>query len=170
MPLVIENGAGIEGANSYASVPDLQAFAEYRLDLSGYTPGQLEGALVRASFDFIDGRHDFAPKLISSQGLKFPTEREGLPSDIKLAAIKAALLHLEGNLFVDLNTVSTTGEVESYTKKMETFELTEKFRSGTSSSMTTERPTPLDISKLIEPYIYGGPAGTIAGLGAWRTV
>lgn len=160
MAIIVEDGSGVTDANSYASVTDLDAYATHRLDLSGYSTDQKEAALVVASADWVDGHHSFrGEKLVSTQGLKFPTDEDALPADVVTAALKAAMLQLQGLLLVDLSTVSTAGEVESESKSLGTLSKSASYRAGTAQ--VYGRVLPKDLTSLLKPYLATGGLGVV---------
>ena len=155
MAITVEDGSGVSGANSYASIAELDAFAVHRLDVAGYTTAQKESALVIASSDWLDGQHSFRSEpLTETQGLFFPTVLDGLPGAIKTAALKAALLQLQGLLMVDLTAISVTGSVESESKSVGPLSKSVTYKSGTAQRYA--RVLPADLEKLLVPYLYGG--------------
>ena len=155
MPFVVENGTGITGANSYATVAELDAYAEFRYDMTGKSTQDKQSALVVASSDWLDGQHTFnGEKLVSTQGLDFPTVGDGLPDAIKEAALKAALLQIQGLLMVDLTSISTTGEVTSESKSVGPLSKSVTYKSG--SSQRYSRILPTDLTNLLKPYLAQG--------------
>lgn len=153
MPFIVENSTGVTGANSYASVADLQAYAEFRLDLSDYTTQQMQSALVVASSDWVDGQHTFSGEpLNTSQGLDFPLVGIGLPGDIKNAAMQAALLQLQGLLLVDLSAVASGKEVLSESKSLGP--LSKSVTYAKSVSQVYSRVLPVSLTNLLKPYLY----------------
>lgn len=163
MAFVVEDGTGVTGANSYASVAELDAYAEYRIDTTqyaAYSTAQKEAALVVASSDWLDGQHSFRSEpLTETQGLFFPTVDDELPDAIKNAAMKAALLQLQDLLLVDLSTVSTSGEVESESKAVGPLSTSVSYRSG--SSQRYSRILPKDLTNLLKPYLLAGGLGVV---------
>lgn len=163
MAFIVENGTGVTGANSYASVAELDAYAEYRIDATqyaDYTEPQKEAALVVASSDWLDGQHTFRSEpLTETQGLFFPTVEDEFPEDIKKAAMKAALLQLQGLLLVDLSLVSVSGEVESESKSVGPLSKSVSYRSG--SSQRYARVLPSDLTNLLRPYLLAGGLGVV---------
>lgn len=153
MPFIVESGTGVVGANSYATVEELHAYAEFRLDLSDYTTEQLQAALVVASSDWIDGQHTFGGEsLSSSQGLDFPLVGIGLPGAIKNAAMQAALLQLQGLLLVDLSAVANSKEVLSESKSLGP--LSKSVTYAQSVSQVYSRVLPVSLTNLLSPYLY----------------
>lgn len=163
MAFVVEDGTGVDGANSYASVAELDAYAEYRIDpttYASYTLEQKESALVVASSDWVDGQHSFRGYSLSeTQGLHFPTDEDELPQAVKNAAMKAALLQLQGLLLVDLSSVSVSGEVESESKSVGPLSKSVTYRSG--SSQRYYRILPKDLTNLLRPYLLASGLGVV---------
>lgn len=158
MAIIVEDGTGITNADSYASVADLDAYATHRLDVSGYSTAQKEAALVIASADWLDGYHNFrGDKLVSTQGLHFPTDEDAFPDAIVTAALKAALLQLQGLLLVDLSSVSQSGDVESESKSLGSLSKSVTYKSGTAR--TYSRTIPKDLTGIIRPYFEAGTLG-----------
>ena len=153
MAIVIEDGTGLSDAQAYESVANLDAYLDERSLGGCYTTAQKQSALVIAAKDWIDGRHTFANnKLVSTQALKFPRDNDvGLPSDIKLANIKAAWLHLQGVLLVDLTTISTSGTVESESKSVGPLSKSTTYKDG--SAQVYSRVIPEDLNILLRPYL-----------------
>ena len=158
MAFVVEDGNGTPGANSYAELFELEDYAVHRLDLTGYSEAQQQAALVIASSDWLDGTHALASRrLTETQGLHFPTVAHGLPTDIKIAAIKAALLELQGLLRVDLSAISQTGSIESESKGLGPLQKSVTYRAG--SAQTSKRILPADLTRLLMPYCIPGGLG-----------
>jgi len=160
MAIIVEDGSGVSGANSYASVADLDSYSEHRIDLSGYSAAAKESALVVSSMDWIDGQHSFRSEPFSdAQGLFFPTKQDGFPQAIKTAAMKAAILQLQGLLLVDLSSLSVSGEVESESKSVGPLSKSVSYRSG--SSQRYSRILPKDLTNLLKPYLLAGGLGVV---------
>jgi hypothetical protein len=158
MAITVEDGTGVTGANSYASVAALDAYAVHRLSLTAYNTAAKESALVIASMDWVDGQHTFrGESLTDTQGLFFPTEDDDLPADIVTATLKAALLQLQGLLLVDLTSISTSGEVESESKSVGSLSKSTTYRSG--SSQRYSRILPRDLTSLLWPYLLANGMG-----------
>lgn len=101
MALVVEDGSGVAGANSYADAAALKAYATARnWDVSGRTDPQLEGDLLNA-MDLIESQVYRGDKTASTQALQWPrtdywvctdtVATSLLPPDIALAQIVTAL-------------------------------------------------------------------------------
>lgn len=152
MAIIIETGVGVTGANSYASVAELDAYATHRLDVSTYTTQQKESALVIASSDWVDGTHKFRSEpLTETQGLFFPTVYDGFPPSIKTATLKAALLQLQGLLLVDLTTISQSGVVQSESSSLGPLSESITYKAG--SAQIYGRILPSDLTNLLNAYL-----------------
>lgn len=165
MGITVEDGTGVTGANSYASVAELDAYAVHRLNLTGYNTAAKEAALVVASADWLDGQHTFkGESLTDTQGLFFPVkaldeDEEEFPAAIKTAALKAALLQLQGLLLVDLTGISVTGAIESESKSVGTLSKSVAYQEG--SAQRYGRILPSDLTNLLRPYLLGGRGFTV---------
>lgn len=82
MPFLVENGTGVAGANSYASVAFYRTYwSERGRDVTGQTDDSVQSYLIRAT-DFIEKRHGSQWRGTRStlvQSLGFP--REGVTID-----------------------------------------------------------------------------------------
>jgi len=161
MPLIVEDGTGITGANTYNTVSELNDYAAYdtAFDITSYTDAAKESALVISVRDYIDGLHDprYEP-ITSTQGLKWPVKDDGLPIEIKKAALKAATLQLRGLLLVDQSTLSVSGSIESESKKLSVMSKSVTYKSGTSQRVY--RVLPPELKALMQPFLSGGGFGT----------
>lgn len=159
MAIVVETGEGLSNAQAYIDAAYLQSFAALRaFDLSGYdTPAQ-EAAIIIAAQDWLDGQHTFAnEKLTEGQALDFPRTVYGLPNEIKIANAKAALLQLQGLLLVDTSVISVNGDIESESSSMGSLSDSVTYR--TVSSQRYGRVLPVDLTMLLQPYLYGSMGG-----------
>lgn len=115
--ITVETGAGITGANSFASVAEFDDYWTLRGNAAAtgaQTPAKV-AALVVAS-DYLNAlyRASAAP-LSASQGLQWPTINDtGLPAPIKAAAIVLASYALNGPLMAP-----ATRGVKATSKKLE---------------------------------------------------
>lgn len=58
MPLIVEDGTNVSGANTYVTVAEVQDYATLRgISLTGYTDTQVEQAIVRAC-DWIEAQRE----------------------------------------------------------------------------------------------------------------
>lgn len=99
--IIVENGTGIEAANSYESVASFDAFHALRQndEAADKTVAEKEAALVRAT-DYIEAhaRAQGAP-LSLSQGLQWPVEGStAVPRQVRSATLILALYALRGPL------------------------------------------------------------------------
>ena len=95
MALVVEDGTGLEDADSYVSVEDFDAF----LEAFGYQfEGDSEEIALRRATRFLDIMYPFnGEPLVEEQALHFPTEDfDYVPRAIKEATMELALLLADG--------------------------------------------------------------------------
>ena len=105
--LIVEDGTGLPGAESYVSVADADAYATAMGHASWLAPGvtdpQKETALRRAT-QYVDSRYQYKnSKLLSEQPLEWP--RAGFPWPIKRvldATCELAVRALAGELYSDV--------------------------------------------------------------------
>lgn len=158
MAIVVEDGTGLADANSYASLAELETYAEHRIDISTYSDTLKENALIVATLDWVDGQHSFIYEpSTTTQALKFPVEIDGedvVPQAVKNATMKAALLQLQGLLMVDLTSINVAGTIESESKSIGTLEKSTKYKSGTAQRYG--RVLPPELERLLYPYTGGG--------------
>ena len=155
MAIVVETGAGLSNAQAYCDYNYLHAYLTERGITHSHSQPSMEAALVVAAKDWIDGQHEIADeKLVSTQALKFPTKKFGLPDDIKLANAKAAWLQLQGLLLVDQSTLSLSGAVASESKAVGPLSKSVSYESGTAQVYA--RVLPKDLTNLLKPYLFSG--------------
>ena len=160
--LIVEDGTGLETANCYVSEAELDAYALLRnVDLSGYSSTEKEAAIYISANDFIDSLHDFQGELISaSQGMKLYTDVATFDiasKNIKSANSAAAILQLQGLLFVVTSTTDKDGEIKSQQDKLDVMETKTEYVEGTAISGGTYDTIVID--RLLRPYLsYGGTA------------
>lgn len=93
--MIIENGTGVEGADSYASVEDAVAYHELRGNAFEGTTSQKAAALVRAT-DYIDAH--YTPLVDRGRhGLRF-AGCHGFAT-VRKATIELAVHAIDGSLF-----------------------------------------------------------------------
>ena len=141
------------GVNSYNSVAELQDFLTLRNHAATYTQAQLEGALAIASLDYVDGFFKFAGTPTTTMAL--PTNIVELTPSIKRAVNMAALLSLQGRLFVDpvsVQSQAVTGE----TKKVGSLEISRQY--ADRATYTSKYPTTA-IDSILQQYVVGGGLG-----------
>lgn len=112
MTLVLEDGTGtVEGANSYASNAQFQAYFADRLVTVSAVAATVEAALIRAT-DYLSQRYRWRGYrlLPETQSLDWPREGvwtpdgvyvEGLPAELVSATIEAAKRALDEELMPD---------------------------------------------------------------------
>lgn len=124
--IIVETGAGITGANSYASLEQANAYYAVRMnsDWTDEDTATREAALVRAT-DYIDSTYSFGGSpLYPEQGLALPIAGvAGLPRAVSNATLMLALYALKGPLSAPIER-----GVSKTTKKLEGVgELTTEF-------------------------------------------
>lgn len=107
MPLVIEDGTGVDGANSYATVAEADAFYADRNILNwagaGATNAQKEGFLIQAA-DYLNMFFRWRGEpLLADQSMGLPTVTyDYVPVPVKQAQILLAREAVSGPLFTSL--------------------------------------------------------------------
>lgn len=154
MAIIVEDGTGLADAQAYIDEAYFTAYLTERniLDPS-WTNVKIEGAIVAAAQDWIDGEHDFAgDQLTETQALKFPRDEwAGVPEDIKKANAQAAHLQIKGLLLVDPSAFSVFGQVTSESKSVDTLSKSTSYESGTSQAYG--RIIPKQLNNLLKPYL-----------------
>lgn len=96
MPLTVEDGTGVTGADSYVALAAADAFFAARNETAwaGYSTAAREGALIQAC-EWLDTSHAWAgAPLTTTQGLAWPragvTGAAGVPPAITTAALRIA--------------------------------------------------------------------------------
>lgn len=106
MALTIEDGTGVEGADSFATVAEAQAFATARGLTLPETDAEIEPLLVKAA-DFLLGMEDRFQGTRSKQDQRLPFPRYAvvLPGGWELgsSAIPAAIKEAQIRLAIDAN-------------------------------------------------------------------
>lgn len=155
MSFIVEDGTGLEDANSFVSVDYFYSYCESRdISTTSYSSEQIEGALVVASSDFISVNYCFkGTKLNDDQGLALPTDQVTVNSTVKKSTCQAALLHLNGNLFVNPNDITSSGAIKSTTSKVSSLEKSIEYQDG--KNYTYKYPT-TTIDKALSPYLGAG--------------
>ena len=77
MALVVEDGTGVEGANSYLTVAELRAFAGDR-GLTLPTDSEVEKLLVKAT-DYLELKSYIGDRASDNQGLSWPRTQDTNP-------------------------------------------------------------------------------------------
>lgn len=105
--MIVEDGTGLENANSYVSVLDADNYFSARgvTEWESLEEAQKETALIKAT-DYIDNVFQWlGKKLTAEQALRFPRKKlfdyegeevEGIPTALKQAVCDAALLSASG--------------------------------------------------------------------------
>lgn len=157
MSIVVENGTGLPGANSYVS---LEEAAEYFAWLGNDEyDAEDETVLARASqaVDMAYGAKYRSTRLKVDQGLLFPRvafkdaegfERTGIPSELKKAVFEAAFQLQQGVEVIA--TPDREGLVTKNTLKVGSLEITKEYADAQTS---TNKNVKLDalLSTLLKP-------------------
>lgn len=113
---------------------------ERNIDLSIYDQAQIDASVVLAA-DFFDIYYTFAPAL---------STYDPLPDMLKRASAEAAIMALRGQLFVDLDSVSS-GLVESETKSLDGVgSKSVSYAAGSVSAYKRSSPV---VDALVRPYL-----------------
>ncbi len=155
MALIIEDGTGVVGANAFITRDEFYAHAASRnIDVTAYESSAIDGAIVIVSADFISVYYKFKGTLLNEdQGMSIPTSEVGITAKIKQATNDAALLQLQGKLFVSPDDISVNGGVKSTSKSVGSLNTAIEYQDG--NSYTTKYPTPT-IDRLLNCYTLGG--------------
>lgn len=152
MAIIVENGTGLSNAQCYCTYAQYHAVVTELGLQHSHSEEQTEPAIVSAAKRWIDGQHDFAgSKLVTTQAMKFPTDRDGLPADIVRANALAAWYHLQGALLVNTVSIPANGEVISIRKKLDVLETETQYQPGTAQFYS--RILPADLENLLAPYL-----------------
>ena len=97
--MIIEDGTGIVGANSYATVEAFRAHHELRGEFVGFPDAEIVAALVKAT-DYIEAHYPASTvRLNPAQGLQWPaSDATALPAPVVAATLILALYALNGPL------------------------------------------------------------------------
>ena len=155
MTLIVEDGTGVAGANSYAAVQDLKDYLELRgneaLDL--LTDAEIEPLLVKAT-DYIELRYSkkfLGMQLNSDQDLSFPrTDFDGLPPRLVRACFEYAVIANDGPLAPLLEQDGSGREVKS--KSEDTAGVIKESTTYATTTPRTFRRYPVP-DKLIAPLL-----------------
>ena len=155
MALVVENGSGLSGANSYASVSEADTYASDR-GLTAWTgdTAAKEAALIRAT-DYLEATYREAwlgYRATQTQALSwprtnvevdlYPVPANTVPTAVKSATIEMAIRALTENLLAD----------QGQRVKREKVDVLEvEYADG--SDATVRYPF---VGRMLSPYIYGG--------------
>jgi len=159
MALIPADGSGESTSNCYISEAELDAYALLRnTDLSSYTTEQKEAAIYISANDFIDALNNFAGNKISdTQGMKLFTDVATFDianKDIKNANSSAAILQLQGKLFVETSVEDKNGEVKSQQDKLDVLETKTEYVENTAIVGGTYDTIVID--RLLRPYLAFG--------------
>lgn len=153
--MIVEDGTGVVGANSFATIAELQAYSDDRnIDISSYSNEELEAALIVASYDFINFNYHFPGTLLNEdQGMCIPTDEVPIDTTIKNSACAAAILQLQGRLFVDPADIDVNGGIKSTSDSVGTLNTEIVYQDG--GGYRTTYPT-TSIDKMLSKYVTGG--------------
>jgi hypothetical protein len=159
MAIVVEDGTGLDSAQSYSSAADADAYhlARGNAAWASATLSAKEAALVRAT-DYIDrrwGLRMLGRRLSSAQALEWPrthvwdefgTLRAGVPREVRMACAEYALRALSDSLAPD-PVLSANGRI---VRKLERVEgaVTEETEYAPGIAAPEVRPYPLADSML----------------------
>lgn len=155
MAILVEDGTGLVGSNSYASHAGYVAYHTERGAPPAESQADIEEALIKAS-DFLGIRYTFkGVKLTASQGLEWPRScaygaptadypcgvpLEGVPLEVQRATYELAKRALAGELAPD-PTVDASGQtVVSSRDKVGPLETERSFNGGASSTWVKKFP------------------------------
>lgn len=162
MAFIVEDGTGVEDANALIDLNFLSDYASNRnIDLSAYPlDAQKQGAIVIASVDYCDTYFTFSgEKLNTDQGMQIPSNKVPLNNQIKTAIAMAAVLHLQGRLFVlatDVDRKALTSESKGVGPVSESKTYSENWQ------YTTKYPTGT-IDRILNKYSIGGFGSLLRG-------
>lgn len=159
MPVTIENGTGIENADSYVSVTEARAYAAARGLTLPVADADVEKLLVKAT-DYIEsekcGRYKGTRTYPAANKLKWP--RFGVVIDGYLVLeneIPIQLKHAQCQLAIELQTVDPTPTTSGAVVKREKVDVIERefaidYKSGQKPPVMTK------VNLLLQPLIRGG--------------
>jgi hypothetical protein len=116
MSFTVENGSGVTGANSYASLEYAADYHAMRGNTAwGAATGPAQGTALVIATDYIEATYRaHYRRMTASQGLQWPTDGiEGVPAPVKAATIILAAYALTGPL-----SAPAQRGVKSTTKKL----------------------------------------------------
>ena len=155
MTITVEDGTGVEGANSYVSAAEARTYASAR----GFTFNtNIERYLIKA-MDYIEGkRSQFkGAKIDVTYPLQWPRTcvyidgfavgEDAIPTELKQAQIRAAMAYQDG---IDLMPTNT-GAPFATMKKVGPIET--RYSSGVRTSGV---PTVRELDNLLAPLLRGG--------------
>ncbi len=169
MALVVEDGTGVAGANSYSTVAEFKEYHKDRgTDISGLGGvADIEKLLIQAT-DYITQRWDpvfMGSKESSDQPLAFPRKYlydfngdlvVGIPSKLKWAQAEYALRAASGSLFTE-PTTQASGQVATLIReKIGPIETETRFAEGSTQQVV--KSIPMGDRWLQEYVVPGGRA------------
>lgn len=158
--LIKETGTGLSDANVYADLTDLALVAELTRYTLPVDEEDQKSALYIAANQYIDRLHEFkGEKIDVNQGMSLYTNEvtfADASKNIIQANCEAAILHLQGFLFVSPTEQSAKGNITMEKSKLDVLEEEFKYEEGTR--VTTKYNTS-NIDRLLAPYIKVGTGG-----------
>lgn len=155
MALIVEDGSGVPGANSYVTLEEARAFAESRGISFPTVDADLEVLLVNG-FDFIESFSSRfqGMRTVASQATTWPRsgvvvdgyylDKATIPQNVKLAQIRAA----EATLEMDLMPMPSAGVVK---EKIDVLEV--QYDSPMPTGQVLEVPK---VMMYLDPLFYRG--------------
>ena len=124
----------VVGVNSYIGLAEFKFWAQLRnFDLTQYEDIEINAGIIVASLDFLEPNYKFIGDVLDvDQALKLPTDEVSF-LHVENAVAYTVLQYLQGNLFVDLDSLSNQ-EVLEEVDKLGPLQTTIKFRSGSETS------------------------------------
>lgn len=160
MAFTVEDGTGLEDANSYASYADWTAYWADRGTAPAGAEEDVKKALVRGA-DYMSIRYRFrGRKLTEEQGLDWPrygardadgVYLEGVPEVVVRANIELAARALEGDLAPDPTTDASGQTVVSSRVKVGPIEREFTFNGGGSSAWVKPYPS---VERMLKDVTY----------------
>lgn len=152
MALLVENGSGVENANSYVSEAELQQYADDR----GITlTGDLDQLLIKA-MDYLEGLSFIGIKKTEEQELQWPRRyvridgyciaNDEIPKELKKAQLAVAISIEEGN--------SPLSVIERSTKREKVGPIEVEYMDSASST-NIDRNININLHKLINGGMIG---------------
>lgn len=149
MALVVEDGSGVVGANSYLSVAELRAYATERGIVLPADPG-VEPLLIKAA-DYLELRTYIGTKVNDDQGLSWPRNTvDGWGVTVELA-VPVAIKRAQSLLAVEAmnGALSSAARPSKYTKtKIDVVQVEYRKTSEMAVGMRY-----LAVDTLLEPYV-----------------
>lgn len=144
----------ILGTNAYIDLPTFKSWCDLRTyDYSAKTDAEIEAAIVRSSVDFLDVDFDFKGLSVDEdQAMQLPTDEVSI-DEIENGAAQAAWQELNGLLFVEQSTSSSSGQIKRKMDKLDVLETEVEYLDGTAKTYTYSTTK---IRKMLSRYLAGG--------------